>query len=85
VDYYANFLTGYSRHTQCFIETGVVPVIIELLQSPVEKVQEQAFFALGSFVGDSIERRDIVLMHNVMEVLQQVLQAGHRFLVVFRF
>ncbi|KAL9644072.1 hypothetical protein ABK040_005539 [Willaertia magna] len=69
-----NIASGSSEHTQTVVKCGVVPILIQLLQSPTEDVVEQSIWALGNIAGDSAVLRDYVLQSGVMQPLLNVIQ-----------
>ncbi|KAH8061502.1 hypothetical protein JL722_4130 [Aureococcus anophagefferens] len=47
--------------TQAVVDAGVVPAMVQLMQSPNGDVREQCIWCLGNIAGDSTESRDAVL------------------------
>lgn len=53
--------SGKADHVQVLIDKGTIPILVELLRSPVIEVVEQAIWGLGNIAGDSHKVRDIVI------------------------
>lgn len=73
-----NIASGTSNHTAVVINSGAVPIFVNLLSSASDEVREQAVWALGNVAGDSANCRDLVLQHGALPALLAQLQQNSK-------
>lgn len=61
-----NIASGNSDQTRVVVESGAVPLFVQLLYSQSLEVKEQAIWALGNVAGDLADYRDFVLACDAM-------------------
>ena len=67
----SNIAAGNSLQTKRVVDTGALPVLVELLSSPSENVQELAACCLGNIASNDPECRDLLLDHIIFSPLLQ--------------
>ena len=76
-----NIASGTSVHCQAVVDSGVVPILVRMLDNPsVESADatEQAVWCLGNIAGDSSVARDFVLQNGALAGLLALVQPNTR-------
>lgn len=69
-----NICSGTTEQTRSVVDKGAVPKLIALLGSPDMRVCEQAVWALGNIIGDGAALRDLVIEHNFVPALLNIMK-----------
>lgn len=64
-----NICSGTTEQTRVVVQSGALPKLMKLMNSPDIRVCEQAVWALGNIVGDNGEFRDLVISHGFVKDL----------------
>lgn len=64
-----NIASGTTEQTGAVVRSGALPKLVRLLSSNDIKVCEQAVWALGNIIGDCAEYRDLVISHQFLPAL----------------
>jgi hypothetical protein len=71
-----NICSGTTEQTRVVVESGALPRLVALMNSPDTRVCEQAVWALGNIVGDNGHFRDQVISHNFVPALLSLIHPG---------
>ncbi|KAJ6226137.1 importin alpha [Anaeramoeba flamelloides] len=69
-----NLATGNTTDTTNLVKHGIIPVLVDLVESKSEKIVLQAVWALGNIAADSIEHRDLVLKTRTIQQLSNIIK-----------
>ncbi|GAM28930.1 hypothetical protein SAMD00019534_121060, partial [Acytostelium subglobosum LB1] len=73
-----NIASGNPQQTLVLVQSGAIPIFVEMLNSPIKKVAEQVLWCLGNIAGDSIDLRNLVLnnfaIENIIKLMHRNIQ-----------
>ena len=73
-----NISSGTAEQTQAVVNSGVVPIFVQLLKSSDSSLQEQAMWAIANISGDRAEYRDGCIAVGTVEALSAILDKSIR-------
>ena len=77
-----NIASETSENTAAVVDSGTVPVPVQLLRSPSDDVSEQAMGGLRNIAGDCPKYRDMVLGENALHPLLEQLNDGSKLVML---
>jgi importin subunit alpha-1 len=66
-----NIASGSLAQSKCIIESDGIPILIELLNSTSEELQDQAVWAFANLAGNNSEIRDLIINNNIISPLMK--------------
>ncbi|XP_022634752.1 importin subunit alpha-1a-like [Vigna radiata var. radiata] len=73
-----NLASGASQFTAVLVEHDVIPPLVNLLSCTDDDIREQTVGALGNIAGDSVNNRDLILIHGALLPLLSQLEPDSR-------
>ncbi|XP_070506955.1 importin subunit alpha-3-like [Chironomus tepperi] len=73
---FTNIAAGSTAQTQIVVDSGVTPLLINLLSSTNIELVEQCIWALGNIIGDSHEYRDLMIEQGILSPLLSYVRDG---------
>lgn len=73
-----NIASGNHMQTLAIIEKGAVPVLVNMLSSPLDELKEQSIWTLGNIGADSAHCRDLILQFGAMRGLINASETSQR-------
>jgi hypothetical protein len=56
-----NIASGTTEQTKTIVDIGGIPLLVELLASPSERITKEAVWALGNIASDCVAFRDMII------------------------
>lgn len=70
----SNIASGDIEHTKILIDKGIVPKIVDLLNSPFEHIKDQAVWVIGNITGDTSSYSELICRYDTVQKLIQIIQ-----------
>jgi hypothetical protein len=70
----SNIASGDAEHSKILVDRGIVPKIVDLLQSPFEHIKDQGVWVIGNLTGDSSSYSELICRYGTVQKLIEIIQ-----------